>query len=138
MTYTDRVNSWAPRILGAFRIIAGVNFATYGAMKIFGAFGGIPPGMAPSWLIWTAGPIEFFGGVLLALGLFTRPAAFLSSGLMAAAYFYGHLWPNLGKPYGFFPIINQGAPALLYCWLWLYIWAQGPGAWALDNVIRRR
>ena len=134
----DQLTSWAPRILGAFRIIAGAMFACYGAMKLFGAFGGIPPGAAPWWIIWIAGPLEFFGGVLLALGLFTRPVAFLCSGLMAVAYFYGHFWPYVGKPLGFFPIVNQGTDAILFCWIWLYIFAAGPGAWAVDNAIGRR
>ena len=69
--------------------LAGVMFACHGAQKLFGVFGGMPPGV-PKALIWTAGPIEFFGGILIAIGLFTRSAAFLCSGLMAFAYFIGH------------------------------------------------
>jgi len=126
----ERFRSFAPQILSIFRFIAGTMFACYGAQKMFGAFGGMPPGVPPA-LTWTAGPIEFFGGILIAIGLFTRPVAFLCSGLMAFAYFIGH------APNGFFPKTNGGEIAVLYCWLWLYIAAQGPGAWALDNVLGR-
>ena len=122
---------WAPYILGLFRIISGAMFASHGAQKIFGAFGGVPK-EAPQWVIWTAGPIEFFGGVLIAMGLFTRPVAFLCSGLMAVAYFYGHARG------GFFPKVNGGELAIFYCWVFLYIAAQGPGAWAVDNVRRNK
>ena len=126
----ERFRSFAPQILSIFRFIAGTMLACYGAQKMFGAFGGMPPGVPPA-LTWTAGPIEFFGGILIAIGLFTRPVAFLCSGLMAFAYFIGH------APNGFFPKTNGGEIAVLYCWLWLYIAAQGPGAWALDNVLGR-
>ena len=133
MKITDRWAALAPKILGIYRILAGTLFACYGAMKLFGAFGGMPPG-APRWIIWTAGPIEFFGGVLIALGLFTRPAAFLASGLMAAAYFKGHAFSGGG----FWPIQNGGELAIHYCWVWLYISAAGPGAFALDNLWKKR
>ena len=126
------MSRYAPQILAVFRFIAGAMFACHGAQKIFGAFGGIPPGMAPWWVLWIAGPLEFFGGVLVAIGLFTRPVAFVLSGLMAVAYFWGH------ARNGFFPKVNQGEPAVLYCWIFLYLAAQGPGAWALDNLITRR
>ena len=87
----DRLSPWAPHILGILRILSAALFICTGAMKLFGAFGGMPPGITIPWyIIWVAGPIEFFGGILLLLGLFTRPVAFLSSGLMAAAYFKGH------------------------------------------------
>jgi len=127
----ERFKSWAPYILSIFRVLAGTMFACHGAQKIFGAFGGMPPGVPPT-LTWTAGPLEFFGGVLIAIGLFTRPVAFLLSGLMAAAYFKGH------APNGFWPKANGGELAVLYCWLWLFIAAHGPGAWALDNLLFRK
>ena len=126
------MSRYAPQILAVFRFIAGAMFACHGAQKIFGAFGGIPPGMAPWWVLWIAGPLEFFGGVLVAIGLFTRPVAFVLSGLMAVAYFWGH------ARNGFFPKVNQGEPAVLYCWLFLYLAAQGPGAWAIDNLISKK
>jgi putative oxidoreductase len=130
MPIADRFHSWAPRILGVFRFIAGVMFACYGAQKLFGFFGAMPPGV-PKYIIYFVGPIEFVGGILIAIGLLTRPVAFLASGLMAFAYFIGH------APNGFWPKVNGGEIAILYCWLWLYIAAQGPGAWAVDNLRKR-
>jgi putative oxidoreductase len=123
--------TWAPRVLAVFRFLMGVMFACHGAQKLFGAFGGIPPG-AESWMTWTAGTLEFFGGILIAAGLLTRPTAFLCSGLMAVGYFYGHARG------GFWPKMNGGEPAVIYCWFFLYLAAHGPGAWALDNLFRRR
>ena len=122
-----RFQAWAPRIFGVFRMLAGVMFACHGAQKLFGAFGGMPPGV-PKALIFTAGPLEFFGGILIAIGLFTRVTAFLLSGMMAIAYFTGH------APNGFWPTVNGGEPAILYCWLFLFIAANGPGGWALDGL----
>ena len=113
------------------RIVVGVIFVGHGAQKLFGAFGGIPPGMAPPFIIYGAGSLEFFGGILIALGLFARPVAFILSGMMACAYFIGH------ARNGFFPKTNGGELAVIFCWLYLYIAAQGPGAFALDNVWRR-
>jgi len=130
MNVVDRFTSWAPKILGIFRILAGVMFACYGAQKLFGVFGGIPPGVSP-WLKWSAGLIELIGGALIATGLFTRITSFLCSGQMAIAYFTGH------APNGFWPAANGGGPAIMYCWLFLYLAAQGPGAFALDNLRRR-
>jgi len=127
----ERFRSWSPQILSILRFLAGTMFACYGAQKMFGVFGGLPPGV-PATLIWTAGPLEFFGGIFIALGLFTRTTAFLLSGMMAIAYFTGH------APNGFWPRANGGEPAVLYCWLWLYLAAHGPGAWALDNLFFRR
>ena len=133
MTIIDRFKSWSPAILGITRILAGVMFAAHGAQKIFGAFGGIPAGIeVPFWIQYIGGSIEFFGGTLIAIGLFTRFAAFICSGMMAVAYFYGH------ARNGFWPNVNQGEPAVLYCWLFLYISAAGPGAFALDNLFFRR
>ena len=123
----DKFYAQAPKILGITRFIAGVMFACHGAQKVFGLFGGMPA-EAPKWIVWTAGPLEFFGGILIAIGLFTRPVAFLCGGLMAVAYFYGHA----GN--GFLPKVNGGEPAVLYCWLFLYIAAAGPGAFAIDNL----
>jgi putative oxidoreductase len=117
----------APRILGLLRILSGTMFALHGAQKVLGLFGGVPA-EAPALIIWTAGPIELVGGALIALGLFTRPSAFLSSGLMAFAYFIGH------GSRGFLPITNGGELAVLYCWLFLYLAAHGPGAFSLDGL----
>ena len=130
MNAMERFRAQAPRILGATRFLAGVMFACHGAQKIFNAFGGMPPGV-PKALIWSAGPIEFIGGILIAIGLLTRSAAFLCSGLMAFAYFIGH------APNGFWPAANGGELAIFYCWFFLCLAAQGPGAWAFDNLWRR-
>jgi putative oxidoreductase len=113
-------------VLGATRVLMGILFASHGAQKVLGAFGGPHPG-TPAGILWTAGLIELIGGALLVLGLYTRAAAFLSSGLMAAAYFMAH------APQGFWPILNGGELAILYSWIFLYLSVQGPGAWALDN-----
>jgi len=130
MSAITRFTALAPKILGVQRIIAGVMYACYGAMKLFGVFGGLPPGV-PRFLIWTAGPIELLGGILIAIGLFSRTASFLCSGQMAIAYFTGH------APHGFFPIVNHGELAVLFCWMFLYYAAAGPGAFALDNLLWR-
>jgi len=122
-----KLQSFAPRILGVTRLLVGVMLACHGAQKVLGAFGGLPAGV-PGFIVWIAGPIELLGGALIAAGLFTRGAAFLMSGLMAFAYFLAHA----GK--GFWPILNGGELAIVYCWLSLYLAAQGPGAWALDNL----
>lgn len=114
------------RILGVTRVLVGVMLALHGAQK-FGALGGVPEGV-PAFIIWVAGSIELVGGLLLAAGLFTTVAAFLMSGLMAAAYFLGHA----GQ--GFWPILNGGELPIVYSWLSLYLAAHGPGAWAIDNV----
>lgn len=121
----------APRILGATRVIVGVLLACHGAQKLFGAFGG-PPAGAPALVVWVAGLIELVGGPLLAVGLVARSTAFLMSGLMAFAYFIAHA----GR--GFWPILNGGELAIAYCFFSLYVAAQGPGAWALDNLRGRR
>lgn len=127
----DRFASFAPHILGLTRIIAGGLFACHGAQKMFGWFGGLPPGAA-GWMTTTAGIIELVGGVLLAIGLFSRSSAFLMSGLMAFAYFIGH------APNGWVPKTNGGELAVIYCWLFLYLAAQGPGAWAVDHLWGRK
>jgi putative oxidoreductase len=126
-----RLTPFAPHVLGIFRILFGIMMASHGAQKLFGTFGAMPPGV-PGYIVWFVGPIEFFGGLLIALGLFTRPVAFLMSGLMAVAYFKGH------ASGGFFPKVNGGELAVVYCWLSLYLAAQGPGAFAIDNFIHRR
>jgi len=125
------LQSLASQILGITRILVGILMTCHGAQKVFGAFGG-PPAGAPAVVVWTAGPIELVAGVLLAAGLVARGAAFLLSGLMAFAYFIGHAGS------GFWPLLNGGELAILYCWVTLYLAAHGPGALALDNVLMRR
>jgi putative oxidoreductase len=126
----NRLKGFAPHVLAFNRVLVGVSLVSHGAQKLLGAFGGIPSGV-PGFIVWIAGPIELVGGALLAVGLFTRPTAFLTSGLMAFAYFLGHA----GK--GFWPILNGGELAIVYSWLSLYLTVRGPGAWALDNLRAR-
>ncbi|MGH8248687.1 MAG: DoxX family protein [Gammaproteobacteria bacterium] len=118
------------------RVVAGLLFFQAGGMKLFAWFGGIPPEMGgqPPFLsqIGIGGALEFFGGLAIMLGLFTRPVAFILSGEMAVAYFQFH------QPGGFWPIQNHGEPAVLFCFIFLYLAAQGGGEWSLDALIRRR
>lgn len=122
-----KLERFAPQVLGVTRALVGILLACHGAQKLLGAFGGVPAG-TPAFIAWTAGGIELVGGGLLAVGLFARGTAFLMSGLMAFAYFMAH------APQGFWPIRNGGELAILYSWLSLYLAAQGPGAWAVDNL----
>jgi putative oxidoreductase len=116
------------------RVVAGLLFLQAGGMKLFGWFGGIPGGMTIRLLsqVGIGGALEFFGGVLVLVGLFTRPVAFVLSGEMAVAYWQFH------APHGFWPIQNHGEPAVLLCFIFLYLAAQDSGAWSLDEVVRRR
>jgi putative oxidoreductase len=106
-------------IYGIMRLVVGFLFACHGAQKLFGVLGG--QRMLDKPLIATAGVIEFFGGLLVAVGLFAGFAAFLSSGTMAVAYFMAH------ASGGFWPILNHGEPAVMYCFVFLYIAARGSG-----------
>ncbi|WP_158889367.1 DoxX family protein [Amycolatopsis anabasis] len=122
--------------LAAVRIVVSFLFACHGAQGLFGAFGGVdgqgtavPFGIWPGW--W-ASAIEFAGGVLILLGLGTRPLAVLSSGAMAYAYFVVH------QPMGLLPLQNMGEQAALFCWIFLLIAVLGPGSFAVDNLLRRK
>lgn len=121
----------ASRLLGAVRIVAAFVFMQSGTMKLFAFPVGVPPNGGTVALISQAGLggiLEVFGGALLLLGLFTRPVAFLLAGEMAVAYFQFH------APQSFWPVVNGGMPAVLFCFLWLYFSAAGPGAWSLDAL----
>lgn len=120
--------TWSPRVLSLLRFVAGFLMIWHGSQKLFGYPIALPAG-AEGTLIVVAGLIEFFGGLFIALGLFTRPAAFLISGLMAAAYFMAH------APSGFFPLVNQGELAAIYSFLYLYFVFAGGGIWSLDALI---
>jgi putative oxidoreductase len=120
---------WAPRLKSLLRIVAAFMFITAGTTKLFAFPAGIPPngGTVPLMSQLGVGAcLETFGGALLLLGLFTRPVAFLLAGEMAVAYFQFHF------PKSFWPTVNQGAPAVLYCFVWLYLSAAGAGPWSLD------
>jgi len=121
--------TWAPYLLSLLRIVAAFLFMQFGTAKLFAFPAAIMPGggTAPVVsLVGLASILETFGGLLLLLGLFTRPVAFILAGEMAVAYFMGH------APQGFWPVLNQGAPAILFCFIWLYFSAAGPGLWSLD------
>lgn len=117
------------------RVVAGLLFLQAGGMKILDWFGGVPAehGGHPEFLsqIWIGGALEFYGGAAVLLGLLTRPIAFILSGEMAVAYFQFH------QPNGFWPIQNQGEPAVLFCFIFLFFAAHGGGPWSLDASIRR-
>jgi len=127
--------SLEPRALSLLRIVAGFSFSLHGFQKLFGALGGLggEGGTAAfGSLIWFAGVLECFGGLLILLGLLTRPVAFLLCGQMAVAYFTSH------SPRGFWPLLNGGELAVLYCFIFLYLTIAGPGCFSLDHLIRRR
>ena len=119
------LQAWAPRILSIVRIVAGLIFLVHGTQKILG-FPASEMNPAAFSLPWIAGVIELVCGVLIAIGLFTRPAAFLASGTMAFAYFLAH------APQSFYPALNGGDAAILYGVLFLYLVFAGPGPWSLD------
>lgn len=124
-----RWSACAPRLQSVLRIAAALMFMLIGTMKLFAFPVGIIPGNGTvplMSLLGLAGILEALGGALLLLGLFTRPVAFLLAGEMAAAYFIGHF------PQGFWPMLNGGEPAVLYCFIWLYFSAAGAGPWSLD------
>jgi putative oxidoreductase len=130
MRFESISTTWSPRLLSVLRIMSGLLFLQHGAAKYLG----VPtiPMFADTQiasLSGIAGVIELVGGALLVLGLFTRPTAFLSSGLMAAAYFIAH------APESFYPIVNNGELAILYCFVFLYLAAAGGGAWSLDRMM---
>jgi putative oxidoreductase len=119
----------APRLLSVLRIVAAFIFFAHGTQKLL-AFPAGPgaPTVDPASLLGLASIIEIAGGSLMVLGLFVRPVAFLLSGEMAVAYFIGH------APAGFWPILNRGELAVLFCFLWLYFSAAGGGPWSLDAL----
>jgi putative oxidoreductase len=132
-----RLNSYAPAVLSLFRAVFGFFFALFGSSHMLDwpiAFG-VPTG---SWPVWWAGLIELVTGLLLLVGLFTRPAAFVASGQMAVAYFWQHqplaLWPIVPPEMGG----NGGLNAILFCFAFFLLVFTGPGAYALDTVVRGR
>ena len=130
-----RWQSWAPYLLSVLRIIGAFLFAQAGTAKMFAFPAAVMPGggTAPLMsLVGVAGALETVGGLLLLVGLFTRPVAFVLSGLMAFAYFIGHAGNGL------WPILNGGTDAILFCFLWLYFSAAGAGPWSLDALLQRR
>jgi len=116
--------SWSPYLLSVLRIVSGLAFLQHGTSKFLGFPSAMSGPMPP--LILASGVIELVGGALLVIGLFTRPTAFITSGMCAVGYFLVHF----GK--GFYPIVNGGETILLYCFIFLYLAAAGAGPWSAD------
>jgi putative oxidoreductase len=130
-----RWRSWAPALLSLLRIVAALAFITAGTSKLFAVPVGMPPDGSTATFpsqVWIGGFLEAAGGLLLLLGLFTRPVAFVLSGEMAVAYFQFH------HPQSFWPTVNGGVAAMLYCFVFLYLSAAGPGPWSIDAQLGRR
>ena len=127
--------TWSPELRSVLRIVAAFMFIQAGTMKLFAFPIGMPPDGGTAQLMsqtGIGGLLEFAGGILLLLGLFTRPVAFVVSGEMAVAYFQFH------APQSFWTVVNQGQPAVLYCFIWLYLSAAGPGPWSLDAALTKK
>ena len=128
----DFLAQWTPRLLSVLRIVAAFLFMSHGLQKILN----LPVPRAREVDFWSlsgiAGQLELVGGVLLLVGLFTRPVAFILSGEMAFAYFIAH------APRGFWPLLNGGELAVLYCFVFLYLAAAGGGPWSIDHLLRSR
>jgi putative oxidoreductase len=128
----DRVSAYQPQLLSVLRIVAGLLFVSHGTAKVLGfpvVEGVPPPGMSLAGL---SGPLELALGILLVLGLFTRPAAFLAAGFCAVGYWAIH---GMQSP---FPILNGGETIALYCFVFLYLMAAGPGPWSVDAAMRKK
>ena len=124
----DFLKPYRPQLHGVLRIMAGLLLLQHGTTKYLHFPETQMSGASPFTMGGAAGVLELVGGVLLVLGLFTRPTAFILSGTMAVAYFYAH------APQGFFPILNGGELAALYCFVFLYLAGAGAGAFSLDRV----
>jgi putative oxidoreductase len=128
MRYAATLNRYSPYALGALRIVTALIFMEHGTQKLFG-FPAPPPGglPAPFSLFWIGAVMETFGGLAMLVGFLTRPVAFLLSGEMAVAYWMVH------APRSFFPVLNGGDAAILYCFIFLLFVFTGPGAWSFDR-----
>ena len=128
----NSLTRYAVPFYSVMRLVVGLMFFCHGAQKIFGWFA--PPGQQGGQLpplMMTGGCIEIAGGLLIAFGLFTRLAAFIASGEMAVAFFMMHAKGSI------LPIVNKGELAVVYCFLFFYIFLYGPGAWSLDVMLRK-
>jgi putative oxidoreductase len=124
------LSRWQPQILALLRIVAGLLLLEHATQKFFAFPAPFPVHPLPTMLM-AAGVIELLAGILITLGLLTRLAAFIASGETAAAYFIAHF------PQSFWPVLNKGEPAILFCFVFLYIAAAGPGAWSIDSARTR-
>ena len=128
MNFFNGASRWQPQALAILRIVTGLCFMAHGIIKLFGFPEGAMPGQQELMsLMGLAGILETFGGALIIVGLFTRPVAFVLSGMMAVAYFMAHF------PQSPYPAVNGGDAAILYCFIFLYLVTSGPGAWSLDK-----
>jgi len=126
------VAKWSPVVQSIMRIVIALLFVEHGAQKLFGfpvAIEGFTLSLFS--LLGLAAILEFFGGLFVLLGLFTRPVAFILSGEMATAYFIAH------APKSFWPVVNQGELAIAYCFVFLYLAFAGGGPWSLDRALRK-
>lgn len=128
---SDWSANWAPQLLSILRIVTAFLFMEHGSMKLFG-FPAPMGDISLFSLMGLAGALEVFGGLLILIGLFTRPVAFILSGEMAFAYFMAH------APQGFWPVLNHGEAAVFYCFMFLYLAAAGGGPWSVDRLFSRR
>ena len=125
----DRVSKYMPELLSIVRLLVGLLFLEHGTSKLFDfPHGPVQPTMGS--LIWVQGAIEVVGGALFAVGFLTRPVAFILAGDMAVAYFIAH------ASKGFFPMLNGGDAAILYCFIFLIYFMAGPGRWAADGSVK--
>jgi putative oxidoreductase len=123
----DRVSKYVPEVLGIARVVIGLLFLEHGTSKLLDFPHGVMAQPAMGSLYWFQGIIEVVGGVLFILGFLTRPVAFILAGDMAFAYFMGH------ASKGFYPMLNGGDAAILYCFVFLIYFVAGPGRWAVDG-----
>jgi len=123
--------TWSPRVLSILRIVVGLLFLEHGLSKYFGFPQASPAAFQVIGMYGLAGAIEMVSGALVTIGLFTRAAAFIASGEMAFAYFISHF------PRNFFPILNAGDAAILYCFIFLFLALEGGGPWSVDAARKR-
>ena len=126
---------YEPATYAALRIVSGLLFAFHGVQKILGWYARVPQPAFGSQM-WIGGMIELVGGLLIAIGLFIRPAAFICSGTMAVAYIQFH-WKLTFAGGQWLPALNRGELSAVYCFLFLYVAARGPGIWSVDGMLRR-
>jgi putative oxidoreductase len=132
MPSEQSLSAWSPHALAALRIMTELLFMAHGTMKLLAFPAPMPMEIELFSLMGLAGVLEVFGGALILLGVFTRPAAFVLSGFMAVAYFMAH------APQNFYPTLNSGDAAILFSFVFLYLVFAGPGAWSVDEAVARK